>query len=438
MGPKRILSALLMLALLGSMLLTSAAAENVHPLVSPQTVEYIETPDEIYNVLLLGIERGFDNYHQSDWTNKPTLRECHTDVLMVMSFNKTRRVINLVSIPRDTLAYVPGVHGIYKINAAFNLADTNEAGFEKVKETVSWLLGGVRIDAYCAVDMKGLVTLGDALGGVDFFVDMTYTGSSNTRYFGGNQHLNGMDIMDYCRARTNATVDNDDLGRNRRCRAMIATIIEKLRDDQALVLSLWELSQSGEIAFFTDVTLDDVLTMWTAIQTYSGTVGSYGIVGYYGDGELGWFFNHTYQAERVELIKNVFGVSVPQMPYITIRYTKWMMESGGFLTVRNLRQTQAIIAYAKENESPTSAMQSALANLEAAYATTASAFSRASETLEEMDRLRMMYARKDMEAQAERVASLFRYPGSYSWTKPNNWEWDLDPLINDYYNLNWR
>ena len=331
---KHILSAALaLLLLLGAAHSAAAEVASRNPLLNPQTVEPIETEDEFLNVLLLGIEQGFGDYHQSDWQNKPTIRECHTDVMMVMSFNKTKKTINLVSIPRDTLVYVPGVYGIYKINAAFNLACSNEEGFELARDTVSWVLGGIRIDAYCAVDMQGLVTLGDALGGVDFYVDMTYTGSSFTRYIPGVQHLAGMGIMDYCRARTNATVDPDDLGRNRRCRSMVIAIIEKLRNDQTLVKDLWNLSQSGDITFFTDVTMSDVLTMWTAIQTYDEKIGSYGINGFYGDGGLDWYFNYTYQNERQDLLKTVFGIDAAQLPFVSRNYTLWLRNKGGFLYV---------------------------------------------------------------------------------------------------------
>ena len=434
---KRMLTMLLALLTLCG-LAAPACAEVVSrtPLLTPTAVEYIETPDDFLNVLLLGIEQGFEDYRQSDWTNKPTIRECHADVVMVMSFNKTKRTISLVSIPRDTLVYVPGIYGFYKVNAAFNLADSNEEGFEKTKETVSWLLGGVRIDAFCAVDMQGMITLGDAMGGLDFEVDMSYTGSSDTNYYAGQKYLDGLGIMDYCRARTNATIDPDDLGRTRRCRSIVIAIIEKLRYDQGLVRDLWSLSQSGEITFFTDVTLDQLLTMWTAIQTYDETIGSYGFTGYYGDGGLDWYFNFTNQSDRQDLLKTVYGISAEPLPYVSRNFTLWMRNNGGFLTSHNIRQAKLILDYAKTCENPTAAMKNALDQLETAYDTTVTAFDKAGETLEEMDRLRMMNARNEMQSLGDTVARLFQYPEPYSWNRAE--EWDKDPLINDYYLLNWR
>ena len=433
---KRMVSLLLAALLsLGAALPALAETVSQNPLIDPQTVEYADTADDIFNVLLLGLEQGFGTYLQSDAQNKPTLRECHTDVLMVLAINKTKQRIDLVSIPRDTLVYVPGIHGIYKVNAAFNLADTNEEGFERVKETVSWLLGGVKIDAYCAVDMLGLVTLGDAMGGLDFYMDMTYN-SNGIQYYTGQQHLSGMGIMDYVRARKNASIDNDDLGRTRRGRSMITAIIQRLRGDQDLVRELWAVSQREDVTFLTDLTLDDVDSLWNDIQPFSDAVGSFCLTGYYGDGGLDWYFTYTNQEERQSALKAVYGISADPLPYISRQYTLWMQEKGGFRTSHNLRVARAVLQYAKAYEAPTAEMQKALDELENAYNVTVEAFDRAAGTLEEMDRLRMMYARTDMETQTEIVAKLFQYPDLVDWERAK--EWDKDPLINDYYLLNWR
>ena len=40
---------------------------------------------------------------------KTDLNECHTDAIVVASINKTQKKLDLVSIPRDVLIYVPGV-----------------------------------------------------------------------------------------------------------------------------------------------------------------------------------------------------------------------------------------------------------------------------------------------------------------------------------------
>ncbi len=139
--------AVLMLALVlvfGCMVPAQALESSKNPLIDPWPVPHVETEDEFYNILLAGIDLG--NY-TGVWASggKNVLEDCHTDVVMVVSLNKTKNTVSLVSLPRDTLTYVPDVHGIYKLNAAFNCAETAEEGMERVCDAVTWLLGGVEI-----------------------------------------------------------------------------------------------------------------------------------------------------------------------------------------------------------------------------------------------------------------------------------------------------
>ena len=112
--------ALICLACLSVALPALAVDESKNPLVDPKPVtEYTKTEKEYLNILLAGI----DYYGGSlgpGGSVKNKLAACHTDAVLVASVNLTDKQINLISIPRDTLVYVPGVHGIYKINAAMN------------------------------------------------------------------------------------------------------------------------------------------------------------------------------------------------------------------------------------------------------------------------------------------------------------------------------
>ena len=72
---------------------------------------YTQTEDEFVNILLLGIDYGGKAWHTSG--GKEKLEECHTDGVIVVSLNLTKDTISLISIPRDSLTYVPGGKGIY-------------------------------------------------------------------------------------------------------------------------------------------------------------------------------------------------------------------------------------------------------------------------------------------------------------------------------------
>ena len=217
-NPFRIAAALLTAALM-SALISGGRAEAVsrNPLLTPPVIgEYTRTPQRFLNVLFLGIDYAqpdiIGGYTRTDFEDR------HTDAVLVVSLNLEERSASLVSLPRDSLTYVPGVRGIYKLNAAINCADSTREGLELVCKAVTWHLGGVEVSRYIAVDVRSMIQLGDAIGGVDFDLEMSYTGSRFYRK--GRQHLDGLGMMDYVRARQNATVGINDLGRTERQRRM--------------------------------------------------------------------------------------------------------------------------------------------------------------------------------------------------------------------------
>ncbi|MFH1512821.1 MAG: LCP family protein, partial [Bacillota bacterium] len=109
-----------------------AAAESVNPLIEPYEItEYTQTTDQIVNILLLGIDLGMEGYWGSGYKNK--IEDCHTDAVMVVAINLDQQRIDLISLPRDTVTYVPGVRGIYKLNAAMNCAQSLREGLENTK-----------------------------------------------------------------------------------------------------------------------------------------------------------------------------------------------------------------------------------------------------------------------------------------------------------------
>ena len=171
---KRLSLGLCVLLLLAQAL-CPALAEGIpskNPLLHPmESVPEVQTEHEYFNLLLLGIDFGDRGYRGSGGKN--VFSDCHTDAVLVASLDKTEQRLRLISLPRDTLTYVPGVMGIYKLNAAINCADTTDEGLQRIQDAASWLLGGVKIDRYCAVDMNAMIEIGDLIGGVDLDVEAT-------------------------------------------------------------------------------------------------------------------------------------------------------------------------------------------------------------------------------------------------------------------------
>ena len=160
-----------------------------------------------------------------------------SDTLMVGAVDFYARTARVVSIPRDTLVYIPG-HSFNKVNAAYALG-----GEELVKKTVEGF-AGVGIDYVVAVNYRGFVEVVDALGGVDISVDraMHYDdrrGNVHIHIEPGEHHFDGEQALNYARFRHDAT---GDLGRIERQQKLMRALI-----DQAVRPANWtRLRRAGQ------------------------------------------------------------------------------------------------------------------------------------------------------------------------------------------------
>jgi LCP family protein required for cell wall assembly len=108
-----------------------------------------------FNVLVLGL----------DSREKEASR---SDALMVAHVDPDQKSVHVLSIPRDTRVYLPGV-GLTKVNHAYFLGAV-KGGSEKATgaaiQAVSNLLR-IPVHYYVKTDLKGFVELIDAIGGIE-------------------------------------------------------------------------------------------------------------------------------------------------------------------------------------------------------------------------------------------------------------------------------
>ena len=422
----------LLFALSILLLAAPAMAEVVsrNPLLTPPVIDhYTKTEDKFLNILLLGIDYGGDTYNTSG--GKKKLEDCHTDGVVVVSINQTNGSISLVSIPRDSYTYIPGVKGIYKFNGAINCADTLEEGFMLACDAASWHLGGIEITKYIAIDATALVALGDAIGGVDFDVDTRFSGDAGKWYNTGMQHLDGMGIMNYMRARKNATTDYNDLGRTKRQRAMMKAIFSKIKQNPSLITDILSIYQKGELNIFTNISVLQALTLAPmALSLDADSVSTHVLEGKYKTFMKNFTFND--QAHRQQVIKEVYGLDVPQMQYVSYKYTKWLTESG-LTTAKYINMARAVLEYAKGVEG--AADTETYKALDEAIDACILAFDQAADTNATADSNAMIKARNAMKPAVEAAAKAFKYPDKIKWGR--NEYWYNEPMINERW-LNWN
>lgn len=405
--------------------------EYANPLINPKAItEYKTLQQKMINILLLGIDYGHEGYWGSG--GKKTLEDCHTDAVMVIAVNLDENTMDFVSLPRDTLTYIPGVKGIYKLNAAINCGNGSlEDGLQKACRAAEWVLGGIKIDYYCAVDMNAMAALGDAMGGVDFELEMSYKGHSGTKYRKGLRHLNGTGIMDYLRARKNATVNSNDIGRTGRQRELILAIFKKLKEDQESLVKVLKKAKELQGSFFTDITAADALSLLAIASNLEASgFGSYVITGEYKTALKGWNFTFTNQENRHTVIKKVYGVDVPPLSYVDFAYTKWLMKSG-FLTIHYLGVADQLREYIEHyaGNNLTEAQREAVTAFEDAYQETMQAFEAAAISVGKSDTKTMDQARKLLRTSGTKAAELCEYSQKLPWSTGKYWY--ADRYINE-------
>ncbi len=395
-----------------------------NPLIDPQPISaYVTLDRNIKSILLLGIDKSDASAARGN--------DYHTDAILVAAVNFDEKKIDLVSLPRDTLTYVPGVKGIYKLNAAINCGGgKTEQGFQKVCEAAAWVLGGIRIDYYCAVEMEAMAAIGDAIGGVDFELEMSYTGDYG-KYHKGLQHLNGKGILDYLRARRNATENANDIGRTSRQRDLIMAIIKKVMNDKSHLTSVISAMQHLENGFFTNMSIGEMVTFLPlAMQVDFDAIGSHVITGKYRSALYGWNFTFTDQDHRREVIRTVYGVEVPELKYVSYAYTKWLVKDG-FAVVRYLSVAKLMRdSIGGHGEASMSAEQKeALAAFDSVYAQTAEAFDTAADSMSQSDTKRMAGAAKELRKQGDALVGLFKDAEKPVWGTGQYWY--ADRMINE-------
>ncbi len=196
-----------------------------------------------------------------------------TDVIVIISVNRTTQTVNLLSVPRDLYVYIPG-WGMARINTAELYETQIENSTHRLgllAEAVEYNLG-VRIDHLARVDFESFEALIDMLGGVTIPVDCAVTGYQPSSSVAGQwepftlepgiHHLNGAMALWYARQR----IESSDFDRNRRQQIILRAVWNQIQE-QDLVSSLPALWSSLTETVDTDLTLEQVLSFIPLLLT---------------------------------------------------------------------------------------------------------------------------------------------------------------------------
>ncbi len=216
------------------------------------------------NILLLGWDQSPERDDEDSSLYRDEENNFRSDVMMLLRVDFGKSCIDLISIPRDTMASVYETSGRWKINAAFAKGGSAAGdGFSYAMKTVENLLQ-VPISHYAGVNMEGVKAVVDAMGGVDYDVDVRI--ELNGRVLEeGYQHLNGQQVLDYCRARkritgTGSAGANSDIGRADRQQRIIFAIFSQLQQRGQLV-NVPKIYDSVKDYVYTDLNAEQIAAL---------------------------------------------------------------------------------------------------------------------------------------------------------------------------------
>ena len=294
-----------------------------------------------------------------------------TDAMILVSLNKKKKTISLVSFMRDSYTYmnINGQDRWYKINSAYNwggaatLVQTIENNYK------------VEIDNYITVDFDTFPKLIDALGGVQVDVEeyearyIRRTSSHKKFPYGEGVRLNGDQALIYSRIRHSDA--DGDLSRTRRQRKLVTALIAKARSASVgqlnnmmnLVLPYVQTNyrRSQILALGTQALLQDwmsyeitqiscpLLVSDDGTQTLTGK-DSYMMTGYGRIQEFVWIVDYQLDAQRVQ--QALYGMTNIEI-HDEVRESPFDFLSGSSRSSGSNSYYTTTRAYTPDEEQPT-------------------------------------------------------------------------------------
>ncbi|MGC4377989.1 LCP family protein [Fictibacillus sp. Mic-4] len=181
-------------------------------------------------ILLLGVE---------DYPGSPG----HSDSIMLLTINPKTKETAILSIPRDTRAFLPIVQREDKITHAYAFGKKGHKE-EATIDAVEHLLD-VPIDYYITTNFLGFKKAVDDLGGIDVNVPFDFQqhamkeiGGGTLTFKKGEMHLNGKEALTFAQMRKKDP--KGDFGRQERQQQVIKALADK-------ALSITSLTKANDL-----------------------------------------------------------------------------------------------------------------------------------------------------------------------------------------------
>lgn len=200
------------------------------------------------------------------------------DVLLLATFNPSTLRATITSVPRDTYIKTACSNGSYRRINTTTWGSSSTCAVKTIEK-----LFDVDIDYYAKINFKGVVSLVDAVGGIDVDVPYSFCEQNSSRKWGNNtiyvkqgkQHLNGEQALalarnrhgwpKHCSNEWNKGKRNDFVrGKNQMKIIMgVANAATKLTDPNQAISILEKIKPN----FQTNITTKDVLSLYSLAKS---------------------------------------------------------------------------------------------------------------------------------------------------------------------------
>lgn len=172
------------------------------------------------SILFLGIDGNSGREK-----NGQSTEQSRTDAMILSTFNSDKEQIRMLSIPRDTISYIPKVGYYDKITHAHAYGGPT-ASMDSVEATLN-----VPVDYYVRINMDAFVDAVDELGGIEYNVPYDISepntdDSGKIKVEKGHQKLNGDEALAVARTRHH----DSDLKRGQRQMELIKKLFAKAQN----------------------------------------------------------------------------------------------------------------------------------------------------------------------------------------------------------------
>jgi polyisoprenyl-teichoic acid--peptidoglycan teichoic acid transferase len=301
--------------------------ETQRVLLDEVTFETIYTIDEVFpehivNIGLLGFDRGWNRESMGEYLFRP-------DMLAVLSINFDSGQISVVRIPRDSYVPIHGMNGFHdKINHSFYYGyiygsgdDPEAEGIRYTLQTVSNVLGGIPIHYHLSIDMYSIIELVDAMGGVYYEVEEEiidkYWDVGRVLVPAGPQIMDGKTFLRYLQYRDDKT--NQDYGRIDRQMNLLKETFYYLRE-QGRITDIPATYRIYKDYVETDLSYKQIaaLAYYARDLNMSDENLHFYTVPGGGDMKDGIWYQVISDDQRLQIIKDVFGIDAEPWPPIVL------------------------------------------------------------------------------------------------------------------------